>query len=157
MYRKVIFLLSCWLTGLGAFAQRQHIVFDEGWKFHPGNAADPSRDFNYGINNILSKTGWAAGTCIAPNYNDNTWESVQLPHDWAVTLLFQYLRNGDIDSHGYRPIGGMYPENSIGWYRKTFSVDRADSGKRWVIQFDGIYRDSKVWVNGYYIGSHFSG
>jgi beta-galactosidase len=162
MYKKTfIFLWLLIVAGLTGMGQqdpvRQHIPFDEGWKFHLGNASDPARDFNYGINNIFSKTGWAPGTCIAPNYDDNTWEGVQLPHDWAVTLPFQYIRNGDIDAHGYRPVGGMYPENSIGWYRKTFALTPADSGKRYVVQFDGIYRDSKVWVNGYYIGGHFSG
>lgn len=162
MYNKAFvflgLLIVVCLTGMGQQnTVRQHVCFDEGWKFHLGNAADPSRDFNYGIYNIFSKTGWAPGTCIAPNYDDDTWESVQLPHDWAVTLPFQYIRNGDIDAHGYRPVGGMFPENSIGWYRKTFAPDRADSGKRYVLQFDGIYRDSKVWVNGYYIGGHFSG
>jgi len=162
MYRKAIILSwLCVLTILSVIGQqrslRQHVSFDAGWKFHLGNATDPGRDFNYGINNIFSKTGWAPGTCIAPNYDDNTWESVQLPHDWAVKLPFQYVRNGDLDAHGYKPVGGLFPENSIGWYRKTFSLDRADSGKRYAIQFDGIYRDSKVWVNGYYIGSHFSG
>ncbi len=153
MYKKTLIFL--WLlivagfTGMGQQDPvRQHIPFDEDWKFHLGNASDPARDFNYGINNIFSKTGWAPGTCIAPNYDDKTWEGVQLPNDWAVTLPFQYIRNEDIDAHGYRPVGGMYPENSIGWYRKTFALARADSGKRYVVQFDGIYRDSKVWVNG---------
>ncbi|HEY4063883.1 MAG TPA: beta-galactosidase GalA [Puia sp.] len=165
MYRKALFffgwLLAAVVSTTSAEAQqgpvRQHLPFDAGWKFHLGNAGDPVRDFNYGINNIFSKTGHAPGTCIAPGYDDKTWETVQLPHDWAVTLPFQYVRNGDLDAHGYRPVGGLFPENSIGWYRKTFTLDRADSGKRYSLQFDGIYRDSKVWVNGYYIGSHFSG
>src|ERR1700744_1450352 len=130
MYNKTLFflwlLMVAGLTGMGQQDPvRQHVPFDEGWKFHLGNASDPARDFNYGINNIFSKTGWAPGTCIAPNYDDNTWEDVQLPHDWAVTLPFQYIRNGDIDAHGYRPVGGMYPEKSIGWYRKTFALSRA--------------------------------
>jgi len=136
---------------------RWHVNFDEGWKFHLGNAADPAKDLNYGLNNIFSKSGHAPGTCIAPNYDDREWEGVQLPHDWAVSLPFQYVHNGDLDAHGYRPVGGLFPENSIGWYRKRFFLSRADSGRRYAIQFDGIYRDSKVWVNGYYIGGHFSG
>ena len=51
----------------------------------------------------------------------------------------------------------LFPENSIGWYRKTFTIDRTDSGQRFVLQFDGIFRDSKVWINNCYLGGHFSG
>ena len=158
MYRKALVILGL-VAGIfvKGVAQRQHLPFDRDWKFHLGNAADPGRDFNYGVNNIFSKTGHAPGTCIAPNYDDRTWEVIQVPHDWAVRLPFQYVRNGDLDAHGYRAVGGLFPENSIGWYRKTFTLDPADSGWRYEVQFDGIYRDSKVWVNGYYIGSHFSG
>ena len=62
-----------------------------------------------------------------------------------------------MDAHGYHAIGGLFPQNSIGWYRKTFTVERADSGKRFVLQFDGIFRDSKVWINNCYLGGNFSG
>ena len=79
------------------------------------------------------------------------------PHDWAVGLPFANVPNGDVDAHGYHAVGGLFPENSVGWYRKTFSLDRADSGGRFVIQFDGIFRDSKVWINNCYLGGHFSG
>jgi len=136
---------------------RQHINFDEGWKFHLGHATDPLLDFNYGIANILAKTGEAANTCIKMDFDDKSWAPVQLPHDWAVALPFQQVANGDVDGHGYHTVGGLFPATSIGWYRKSFTVDRADSGKRYVVQFDGIFRDSKVWVNNCYMGGHFSG
>ena len=136
---------------------REHLNFDEGWKFHLGHSSDPNRDFNYGIANILAKTGDASNTCINTGFDDKTWASVQLPHDWVVALPFQQVANGDLDSHGYHTVGGLFPENSVGWYRKTFTVNRADSGKRFVLQFDGIFRDSKVWVNNCYMGGHFSG
>ncbi|RKR84573.1 beta-galactosidase [Mucilaginibacter gracilis] len=136
---------------------RSHQNFDANWKFSLGNAADAKRDFDYGIGNIFSKSGETAGTCIATDFKDSTWANVRLPHDWVVALPFQYVKNDDIDSHGYKPVGALFPQNSIGWYRKTFTVNKADSGKRYEIQFDGIYRDSKVWLNGYYIGGHSSG
>ncbi|HVS98233.1 MAG TPA: beta-galactosidase GalA, partial [Puia sp.] len=60
-------------------------------------------------------------------------------------------------SHGYKPVGGHYPSTSIGWYRKHFTVARADSGNRFVVRFDGIYRDSKVWINGFYLCANASG
>jgi beta-galactosidase len=136
---------------------RQHLNFDEGWKFHPGHATDPHRDFNYGIANILSKTGEADNTCIRMDFDDRAWETVKLPHDWAVALPFAHVDNGDVDAHGYHAVGALFPENSIGWYRKSFSIGRADSGTRFVLRFDGIFRDSKVWINNCYLGGHFSG
>jgi beta-galactosidase len=109
------------------------------------------------VKNIFSKSGDASGTCIMPDFNDASWATVQIPHDWAVALPFQYSKNNDLDAHGYKPVGGLFPENSIGWYRKSFDANRADSGNRYVITLDGVYRDSKVWINGYYIGGNFSG
>src|SRR5882757_601643 len=158
---KLFFLFCSLALTAAGFAQpiaRQHINFDEDWKFHLGHATDPHRDFGYGITNILAKTGDAGrNTAINMDFDDKGWATVQLPHDWAVSLPFEHVANGDVDSHGYRAVGGLFPENSIGWYRKTFTIDRADSGKRFVIQFDGIFRDSKVWINNCYMGGHFSG
>jgi beta-galactosidase len=137
---------------------REHRNFDEDWKFHLGHASDPHRDFNYGIANILAKTGDPGhNTAINMDFDDRGWATVQLPHDWAVGLPFEHVSNGDVDAHGYHAVGGLFPENSIGWYRKTFTIDRADSGRRFVLQFDGIFRDSKVWINNCYLGGHFSG
>lgn len=140
-----------------ATAQRRHLDFDKDWKFHRGNAADPSRDFNFSVANIFSKSGKADGTAIDPRFNDSAWRTLQLPHDWAVELPFENSPNPDVMAHGYKPVGGLYPQNSIGWYRKHFSIPRSDSGQRFEIQFDGIFRDSKVWVNGLYVGSNASG
>ncbi|HVS98222.1 MAG TPA: beta-galactosidase, partial [Puia sp.] len=154
--KKFLVAASLVLTTTAIVAQRR-LDFDEGWKFHLGNASDPHRDFNYGIGNILSKTGEADHTCIRMDFDDKDWQDVQLPHDWAVGLPFAHVANGDVDAHGYHAVGGLFPENSIGWYRKTFTVDRADSGRRVLLQFDGIFRDSKVWINNCYLGGNFSG
>ena len=161
IYMKPALIALLSILTVTALAQsgpvRKHINFDEGWKFHLGNASDPNRDFNYGIGNILAKTGDADHTAITVDFDDRAWASVQLPHDWAVSLPFANVPNGDVDAHGYHAVGGLFPETSIGWYRKTFTVDRADSGGRFTIRFDGIFRDSKVWINNCYLGSHFSG
>jgi beta-galactosidase len=60
-------------------------------------------------------------------------------------------------AHGYKPVGGLYPQNSVGWYRKSFSIAKSDSGKRFSIQFDGVFRDAMVWLNGFYLGNNKSG
>ncbi len=140
-------------------AQRQHRSLDDGWRFHLGNAADPAKDFNFGTVNIYSKSGKSEGTAIAPGFNDSDrdWREVSVPHDWAVELPFENSPDFDVMSHGYKPVGGHYPATSIGWYRKRFMVSPADSGERMVLQFDGIFRDSKVWINGFYCCANASG
>ena len=60
-------------------------------------------------------------------------------------------------SHGYKPVGGLFPETSIGWYSKHFYVDKKDSGQRFQIQFDGIFRDANIWINGFFLGNNKSG
>jgi beta-galactosidase len=136
---------------------RQVMNFDNNWRFHLGHATDPHRDFEYSIANILAKTGDAGNTCIRMDFDDRSWQSVQLPHDWAVSLPFGQVSNEDVDAHGYHAVGALFPENSIGWYRKTFTLPHGDSGRRFVLRFDGIFRDSKVWINNCYLGGHFSG
>ena len=137
--------------------QRKKINFDRDWRFHLGNAADPEKDFDFRIANLFSKTGKAEGTAISPKFNDKDWRMVDLPHDWAVELPFEDSPNFDVMAHGYKPVGGLYPQNSIGWYRKSFHVAKADSGQRFAIQFDGIFRDAMVWINGFYLGENQSG
>lgn len=136
---------------------RQHKSFDNDWKFHLGNASDPSKDFNYSIANIFSKTGNAHGTAIDNRFSDSSWRSLHLPHDWVVELPFVNSPNFDVMAHGYKPVGGLFPETSIGWYRKHFLINKSDSGSRFQIQFDGIFRDANVWINGIYLGNNKSG
>lgn len=137
--------------------QRKRTNFDDNWKFAFGNANDPARDFNYSLATIFAKTGAAQTTAIDTKFNDSSWRKLSLPHDWAVELPFVYSKSFDEQSHGYKPVGGAYPETSIGWYRKHFTVNRADSGQRFQLQFDGIYRDATFWLNGFYLGNNKSG
>ena len=148
--------LSFLLLPLLSLAQR-HRSFDSDWKFHLGDAADPAKDFNYRTASVFIKTGRAAGTAIAPDFDDRDWRKLSLPHDWAVELPFANSPDSLVMSHGYKPVGGHYPATSIGWYRKHFTISPTDSGHRFVIRFDGIYRDSKVWINGFYLCGNASG
>src|SRR5258706_15166558 len=101
-----------------ASAQRQKLNFDNDWKFHFGHATNAEKDFNYTIANIFSKTGVSSGTAIESKFDDSKWRIVDLPHDWVVELPFAYRDNFDVMAHGYKPVGGLFPETSIGWYRK---------------------------------------
>ncbi len=153
-----IFLFILLLTStLLVKAQRKQLNFDEGWKFHFGHAADPLKDFNYSITAIFAKSGKTDNTALAINFNDSGWRSLDLPHDWAVELPFSNSPNFDVQSHGYKPVGGLYPETSIGWYRKHFTIASKDSGQRFQLQFDGVFRDADFWVNGFYLGNNQSG
>ena len=101
-----------------------------------------SKDFNYSIVTIFSKSGVGTGTPADHSFNDSAWRKLNLPHDWVVELPFDNNSKGDLISHGYKTVGGLYPETSIGWYRKHFTIPISDSGHRFQIQFDGIFRDA---------------
>jgi beta-galactosidase len=152
----ITFILVCAYT-TSAQVLRKQINFDDNWKFHFGNAADPAKDFNYKIAAIFSKTGKTDNTALDSKFNDSSWRTLDLPHDWAVELPFVNSPNFDVQSHGYKPVGGLFPETSVGWYRKRFTIPRKDSGQRFQLQFDGIFRDANIWVNGIYLGNNQSG
>jgi len=83
----------------------------------------------------------------APAYADAGWRAVNVPHDFVVEQPFD--PKGDT-SHGSQPHG-------VGWYRRTFTLPAADEGKRFRLEFDGVYRDSAVFLNGTLLGRHQSG
>ena len=151
------FLLSFSAKSYAQNSSRKKINLDADWKFAFGHSAQPEKDFNYGAKNVFVKSGAAAGTAIDAKFNDSGWRSLDLPHDWAVELPFVKVDNFDVQSHGYKPVGGLFPATSIGWYRKHFKVARVDSGHRFQIQFDGIYRDANIWINGFFVGNNKSG
>lgn len=159
--RKLLLVLGFLLFGMILYAQktggRNTINLDDNWRFHLGNAADPDNDFNYRVADIFSKSGNADKTAIDPAFIELGWTTIQVPHDWAVELPFVNSTDGDVESHGYKPIGGLFPDKSVGWYRKHFDVKAADKGKRFVIRFDGVFRDAKFWINGFYLGTNESG
>ncbi|MGE5356920.1 MAG: beta-galactosidase GalA [Deltaproteobacteria bacterium] len=138
-------------------SQKSISSLDENWKFHLGHAADPVKDFNHGIGHVFIKTTSVRNTPVDFAFNDSTWRTVDLPHDWAVELPYVYSDNFDVMSHGYKPVGGLFPETSIGWYRKYFSIDTADSLQHFQLKFDGVFRDADFWINGFYLGNNKSG
>ena len=159
MYKNLFAYLLCMCCILSSLKaqERQRINFDENWKFHFGNASDPVKDFNYGIETIFAKSGNKSNTAISPDFNDSAWRTLNLPHDWAVELPFVNSPNFDVMAHGYKPVGGLFPETSIGWYRKKFYINKKDSAKKISIAFDGIFRDAIIWINGFYLGNNKSG
>ena len=70
----------------GQSSPRKHISLDDDWRFHFGHAADPTKDFNYSIATIFSKSGGAARTAIDPKFNDSSWRKLNIPHDWGCRI-----------------------------------------------------------------------
>ena len=81
----------------------------------------------------------------APEYDDSGWRKLNLPHDWAI--------EGDFDEHNPSGTGGGALPGGIGWYRKNFKVSKKDQGKIISIEFDGVYMNSSVWINGHLLGT----
>jgi beta-galactosidase len=135
---------------------REKLSLDQGWKFHLGDASSVEGDFGFGKGMLFAKAGEAVGA-IDSGFNDKNWRTVDLPHDWVVELDFMNVKDKNLRDHGYKPVGRLYPKTSIGWYRRSFSIPATDRGKRLAIRFDGVFRDTKVWLNGHYMGSHMSG
>ena len=136
---------------------RETIRLDDGWKFAFGNAADPKKDFGCGTEyfNYLTKANSIHNEGpYAANFNDSTWQEVKVPHDWVSILPYADVAS---HSHGYKTVGYKYPETSVGWYRKTINIPACDLGKHIALQFDGIFRNARVWFNGFYMGTEPSG
>ena len=150
-------LIIFFLFAITNVMAQEKISLDEDWKFHFGHAANVEKDFDYSKTALLHKSNVYATKIVHPKFIDSTWQKINVPHDWAVELPFVKSEQVEMDSHGYKPVGGAYPETSIGWYRKHFSVDKSKSNKRFELQFDGIYRNAEIWLNGFYVGTNFSG
>ncbi len=136
--------------------EREQLLLDFGWKFHLGNAATPEGDFGYGRDASFAKAGEVSAAAEL-TFNDSTWRTVNLPHDWAVELEFVQVQDKTLHDHGFKPIGRQFPNTSIGWYRRTFTIPEADRGKRMSVKFDGVFRDCVVWFNGHFVGRNLSG
>ncbi len=101
---------------------RSRIDFTEGWKFSLGDHV------------------YASGN----DFDDTSWRSLNLPHDWSIEGKFSQDNPTKIN-------GGALPAG-VGWYRKKFSIDPSWNKKLVFIDFDGVYRNSEVWINGNYLG-----
>jgi beta-galactosidase len=124
---------------------RERLLLDFGWRFHLGD--------DWGISENLTKAGVNPGPA-GREFGDADWREVNLPHDWVPELPFDPHAATD---HGFKPVGPGFSSNSVAWYRRAFELPTSDSGRRLMIQFDGVFRDCTVFFNGYLIGHHESG
>nr|T2KM09.2 RecName: Full=Putative beta-glucuronidase; AltName: Full=Glycosyl hydrolase 2 family protein P16; Short=P16_GH2; AltName: Full=Polysaccharide utilization locus H protein P16; Short=PUL H protein P16 [Formosa agariphila KMM 3901] len=103
-------------------AQRIETNFNNNWHFILKDSPDFSKE----------------------NLDDSSWELLNVPHDWSFE---KGVRKG-----GDQGQGGGYHDGGIGWYRKTFSFSKASLSKTTYINFDGVYMNSEVWINGNRLG-----
>ena len=96
--------------------------FGQTWKFHLGDVSEGSD----------------------PAFADSAWRIVNLPHDWSIEGEFS-------EENPASPGGGALP-GGIGWYRKSFTIPETEKNRLVFITFDGVYRNSEVWINGHYLG-----
>jgi beta-galactosidase len=129
----------------GTNSPREKLLLDFNWKFHLGN--------EWGAAISLAKAGTGSGPA-SRSFSDASWRTVNLPHDWAVELPFD---PSAAEGHGFKPVGPGFAANNVAWYRRTFELPPGDSGKRLWLEFDGVYRDAEVFVNGWLIGHNESG
>jgi beta-galactosidase len=147
----VAFALGLLLSGLTAFSAgsdqspRERLLLDFGWKFRMGN------EWGSALN--LTKAGYSGGPA-APGFSDASWRTVNLPHDWANELPFDPRAS---EWQGFKAIGRGFSQNSEGWYRRTFVLSKSDAGKRLWVEFDGVFRNCAVFLNGWVLGTHESG
>lgn len=104
------------------------------------DGSERSANFNTGWRFALNEKG----NCQSEGYDDSAWEMVNLPHDYSLSQ--DYDRNLEGES-GFKPGG-------LGWYRKTFTLDPSLKGKSVRIDFDGVYMNSEVFINGHKLGEH---
>ncbi|MBE0698962.1 MAG: hypothetical protein IH586_18750, partial [Anaerolineaceae bacterium] len=129
---------------------RRRTSLDLGWKFKLADA-----ELLKPYERWLNAGGFLVG---APSraMDDSNWSEVDLPHDFVVQAGFtpgepvEYNYGDLYPSRGSRPVG-------VGWYRKRFPVPESDTGKRIYLYFDGAFRDSKVYLNQYWVGGCASG
>lgn len=123
MIKKIFFVVVLLLTCQVAFLQVRSVIdFNNNWKFYLGDD----------------------GLASNVNYNDSKWRTLNLPHDWSIEQNFSSTAAATNQ-------GGSLP-GGIGWYRKTFTVPSSTKNQNTTIVFDGVYKNSEVWINGQYLG-----
>lgn len=125
LLRLCAFLFVLFTHRMDATAQtinNSRVLFDFDWKFALNDQQGAER----------------------PEFDDSKWRLLDVPHDFSIEHAF--------DSAYKTGAGGGYTYSGIGWYRKHFKTTPGLLGKNVSILFDGVYRNSEVWINGHYLG-----
>jgi len=101
---------------------RTRSSIDSSWQFYLGDEPDAKR----------------------PDFQDNRWRTLNLPHDWSI--------EGEYSKDNPAGIAGGFLPTGTGWYRKNLKWNDNWNNKRLMIEFDGVYMNSEVWINGHSLG-----
>lgn len=134
IYAKVF--LFCILTncyGQNNIISGRNQSFDSNWKFKKYNKLD----------------------FISTTFKDDEWRTIDVPHDWSIEDLTDLPSDSIIGPFYKNSIGKQQVGFTVGGtasYRKTFLLDKTVEGKKVFIQFDGVYMNADVWINGHHLG-----
>ena len=106
------------------------ILFDDDWRFFRGGAQ--------GAENI--------------SFDDSKWQHVDLPHDWSIEDLPG--KSSPFSKDAISQVSGGFTTGGTGWYRKSFTLPSSSQNKRVLLQFEGVYMNSEIWLNGHSLGHH---
>jgi beta-galactosidase len=109
---------------------RSTFLLDEDWKFHLGEMEGGE----------------------VPELDDKSWRNLNLPHDWSIEDIPG--TGSPLDSTAVGAINTGYFRGGAAWYRKQLDVPEGLESKRFFLQFDGIYMDADIWINGIHLGNH---
>jgi len=131
--KKLILIISLVCLGIQGNAQifsNSGTLFDSDWRFHPGGSQRAEN----------------------PDFDDSSWRLLDLPHDWSIENLPG--TSSPFNRDAISQVSGGFTTGGTGWYRKSFIVPADQMGKRIIIQFDGVYMNAEVWINGKSCGNH---
>jgi beta-galactosidase len=130
--KKGYLFVACLFLLSQAFAQNagKTINFDKDWKFQSGGMQGAA----------------------AVELDDVDWRALDLPHDWSIED--RPGTQSPFDPKAISQVSEGFTTQGSAWYRKRFRVSAADQGKRVLIQFDGVYMNADVYVNGKHLGNH---
>lgn len=131
--KKSLFLFAVMLLTNVITAQNIEIGtnrFDFDWRFHLGGALSAEK----------------------VTYDDSNWRVIDLPHDWSIENLPG--TDSPFNRDALSQVNGGFTTGGTGWYRKSFILPDRQSAKQIIIQFDGVYMNPEIWINGISLGSH---
>lgn len=123
----IVFPLQSFNICIAQNSNRQRLLMDFHWKFSQTDTADADK----------------------PVFNDSKWRTLNLPHDWSIEN--EFIQNAPTGG------GGGYLPTGVGWYRKHFNLPKSALSKSVWIEFDGVYQNSDVWINGQHLGHYPNG
>ena len=138
LFYLVLFIAAIQINAMAQVVKRNSL-FDSDWKFYKGKLTGAEK----------------------PDFNDDSWRVISLPHDWSIEDLpytssgkKSHVVSGPFDSEAIGGKNSGFTVGGTGWYRKHFTIPESETGKIVYINFDGIYMNSDVWINGHHLGNH---